>query len=86
MKKAICQKCNKIMRTVFEAGEKKYFCKYCDDFTDYEVKNVKNFCDKCGDELELLQACGSVSFFCHNCNEVRSRSVVDTRYFEIESE
>ncbi len=72
------------MRTLFNQGEKKYFCKYCDDYTDYVIKNVLNFCDQCGAELEIVKGCGSLSFFCHNCNEVRSKSVVETKYFDLE--
>ncbi|GAB6098324.1 zinc ribbon domain-containing protein [Halanaerocella petrolearia] len=83
MKKAICKECNNIMRTKTEDGEKKYFCKYCDDHTRYEIKDVRNFCDRCGEQVEVIKGCGSISFFCDNCNELRSKKKVETKYFDL---
>ncbi|AGB41235.1 Protein of unknown function (DUF1407) [Halobacteroides halobius DSM 5150] len=80
MKKAICQKCNNIMR---DKGESNYFCKCCDEYTPYEIKDVINFCDRCGEKVEVIKGCGSISFFCNNCNELRSKKKVETKYFDL---
>ncbi|WP_027338987.1 zinc-ribbon domain-containing protein [Halonatronum saccharophilum] len=83
MKKPICEKCNNIMKTKFKEGKKIFFCKSCNEYSDYSIKEIKNYCDNCNEQLEIVKGCGSISFFCNNCNKVKSKNKVKIKILDL---